>query len=228
MSNSDGTEYHSPDEGHDDPLVQDVRDPSSFEARRERVRNPEGTGSDSEDGDVPPLLDMRNAAQRREGEEGGSSRANLLPRVRHTLGSFLNARKEAIRANRVDVLTALMDLFSAHPDGITGGLGWGNQINLICEKIGVWFSNNGPCRQFRLITAERVRRRLKEVENIAKQMHSRHHSNDQTGAEQEDVPRWAQMWFAFFDVVLSTETRTQREARQRSEMRTNFRSKASA
>ena len=38
--NSDGTEYHSPDEGHDDPLVQDVRDPSLFEARPERLRNP--------------------------------------------------------------------------------------------------------------------------------------------------------------------------------------------
>ena len=61
--NSDGTEYHSSDELDDAPLVQDARDPSSFEARRERVRNPETSESESEDdnADLPVMPDMRKA-----------------------------------------------------------------------------------------------------------------------------------------------------------------------
>ena len=82
-----------------------------------------------------------------------------------------------------------MDLFSAHPDGITGSLGWGNRINFIRAQLHVWFSNDGPLCQFCLITAERMRGRLKEVEDFARKLHLRNHSNDQTGARQEDVPR---------------------------------------
>ena len=111
--NSDDTEYHSPDELDDAPLVQDVRDPSSFEARRERVRNPETSGSESEDdnAELTVMPDMRNVIQRREGKEGGPRRASIQPRRRpsgtagrdthrHSLGSFLNTRKDAIRTDR--------------------------------------------------------------------------------------------------------------------------------
>ena len=192
--NSDSTEYRSLDEGDDKPLVQDMRELLLFKARREQVRNQEA--SESEDGNVelPMMPDMRNVVQQREGEEGGPCRATLQPRRRpygttgrdtgrHSLGPFLNARKDAIRANHAAVLTALMNLLSAHQDGITGGLGRGNQINFLCGSLPLWFSNNGPLFKFRPITAGCMRGRFKEVEGLAKQMHIRNHSNGQTGVQ---------------------------------------------
>ena len=98
----------------------------------------------------------------------------------------------------------------------------------ISENIDMFFSADGPFQSFRPIGVERFRRNLKACEELARRMYHQDHSNDTTGAAQEDVPAWAQVFHRFFDEVSATETRHQRAACSRAVMQVNVRSLAGA
>ena len=49
------------------------------------------------------------------------------------------------------------------------------------------------------IVANRFQRHFAAAERLARTVYMRDHSNDQTGAEHEDVPQWARSFFTLFD-----------------------------
>ena len=98
----------------------------------------------------------------------------------------------------------------------------------ISENIDMFFSADGPFQSFRPIGVKCFRRNLKACEELARRMYHQDHSDDTTGAAQEDVPAWAQVFHRFFYEVSATETRHQRAARSRAVMQVNARSLAGA
>ena len=77
---------------------------------------------------------------------------------------------------------------------------------------------------FHTLTSNVLCLHIKIAQDLARVIYDQDHSNDPSGAEQEDIPSWARVFFQLFDAQLNSESIRQRTARTRIENRVNTRS----
>jgi len=145
-----------------------------------------------------------------------------------TLGDFLNRDKDDVRPTHLTPLTELLNLAVAHSDGVVGALGHNNRTKWIQDNTDFFFSRQGPLRAFKPVTAPVLARRIASVQTLARRFYDRHHSNDPSGANHEDLPRWVIIFRRLFVASDSQAAANQREARCRDDMRIAVRSLSGA
>ena len=104
----------------------------------------------------------------------------------------------------------------AHPDGIVGSLGHNNKKSWYIANLDRFFRpNEGPLSYFAPASYQVVQRHVSHAQALAKVYYTRDHSNDQSGANQEDVPEWAQAFYRLFeDSQITNSEATRNERRQ--------------
>ena len=154
------------------------------------------------------------AGGRGSGDGGGDA-----PRQsRRALGRFVDGH--AIRSSaHAAGLIGLLQLASAEPGGMYAALGQNNRTIWIGSKIDALFRADGPLGSFVSVSTQVLMRHLKEAETAAKVFYRRHHSNDQSGASQEDIPEWAEKFFPLFNEAESQSSNNAQAAAARSEQR---------
>lgn len=190
--------------------------------------------SSSSDGDSSSSLEVpspltRNVRRRTNSNVGGraptNDNNNGQARRRVQMGGFVNTEGTALRTpGHATALIGILQLAEGHPEGIAGALGHNNRSNWIRENITAFFANDGPCQAYDSVIPGTLIRHLSGAQRLAKSIYTRHHSNDQTGAGQEDVPEWARLFFWLFQVVENQETRNSQAAAACLERRTVSRS----
>ena len=108
---------------------------------------------------------------------------------------------------------------AGHVDGLVGSLGQGNRTGWFTNHINAFFADGGPLGEFQPVSADVLLRHMRNAQNTAQTMYHRDHSNEQTGASQEDVPEWVRQFFRLFEDMQNHETRTAQAARVRNERR---------
>jgi len=96
-------------------------------------------------------------------------------------------------------LIGILQIAGAHENGILGSLGHGHRTAWITQNRSAFFRVGGPLAAYNELSATVLMRHLGDAESEARAIFDRSHSNDPTGAEQEDVPRWAQNFFRLFE-----------------------------
>ena len=148
---------------------------------------------------------------------------------REMLGNrgFLNTEGSAIcHGARERALVALLEL-AANTDpvnGIVATFGHNRRTLWLTNNIETIFSANGPLCAFRPLTVQGLRRHIGKAEVLAKKIYSQDHSEDTTGAEQEDQPKWTDIFFDLFHATSTSERPSQRTARLRRGLRVMARS----
>ena len=211
-----------------------------------RMARDSSSDSDSEESGgipgpaLPPLRDRQPVeGLRPRGREGGRGRGGRAGRQgrgrggrggggrggngRQILGSFLNGDRTAVRPDRESALIALLDLARGADEqlGIVAALGHSNRVTWTSNNIRAFFQVDGPLGRFRPVGHDVLRRHLKAAETLAFEHYNRPHSNDRTGANQEDIPVWTR---GFFELFNSQMTRSQTSEHCRQTLRTMSRS----
>ena len=96
-------------------------------------------------------------------------------------------------------LIGILQIAGAHKNGILGSLGHGHRTAWITHNRSAFFRVGGPLAVYNELSATVLMRHLADAESEARAIFDRSHSNDPTGAEQEDVSRWAQHFFHLFE-----------------------------
>ena len=99
---------------------------------------------------------------------------------------------------RASALIRIIQIATAHPGGLIGSLGHGNRARWIENNRLVLFQAGGPLAAYNAISANVLQRDLADAEHEARSHYDRTHSNDRTGAEHEDIPRWVRSFFPLF------------------------------
>jgi hypothetical protein len=160
------------------------------------------------------------------------SRAPAPPRNRHAsesesnpaerpslqLGSFVDIDTGEIRSREHGrALRRLLRLAANAPGGILGALGHGNRTGWINDNIGAFFAEGGPFQAFNPVMPRYFLRQLGTVETRARGYYGRDHSNDATGSQHENIPRWARAFFPYFEAMTNRPTNNARTAAARRE-----------
>jgi hypothetical protein len=151
---------------------------------------------------------------------------------RIALASFISADGLHVRPGRREQsLLALLQLATSaghqaaastsnsSGSGIVLTLGHGNRTEWIRANLDMIFREHGPLGGFNPVRPERLCKWIKEAETCAKIYYSRDHSNDETGADQEDLPPWTEPFFSLFDAASNHEGPRARASRIRRERR---------
>ena len=96
-------------------------------------------------------------------------------------------------------LISILQLDGAHEDGLHGSLGHGHRTAWINQNKDAFFRAGGPLAGYNVLSSTVLMRHLADAEAEARAIYDRSHSNDPSGAEQEDVPEWAQRFFHLFE-----------------------------
>ena len=143
------------------------------------------------------------SVRRRLNDEDGSAPAPANNGGRRIqFGGFVrrnSARANEVHPDRVRELEGILQLASAHPDGIGGSLGHGNRSQWVTANIGAFFDPNGPLGRYTQVNVDTLMRHIRTAQEVARSIYTRDHSNDRTGADHEDVPNWARLFFGLFD-----------------------------
>ena len=137
--------------------------------------------------------------------------------------SFLNNDGSAVRPGRCKrALVALLDITAnTYPEqGVITTLGYYKRTAWVNANILTFFRDDGPLGGFRVFSVDVLRKHLSKAEALDKKIYVRGHSNDTTGADQEFQPAWTNVFFDLFHASANTETRGQRNSRQRRNLHT--------
>jgi hypothetical protein len=77
-------------------------------------------------------------------------------------------------------------------------LGHNQQTQWFNEHVDAFFQADGPLGMFNQVSPLVLFRHFSAASNQARALFDRRHSNDQSSAEHEDIPPWAQQFFRFF------------------------------
>ena len=166
----------------------------------------------------------------RQGGRGGSGSRNQRRRLnnpggRRVLGEFVNSeRREASSHAHAMALVGILQTASGHADGMIGALGHGRRQNWLQANLNAFFADDGPLSAFKKISAKTLMRRFGQAENLARSLYRQDHSNDQTGADHEDIPSWVRQFFLYFDAMENQPTASQAAASARQDRRSVSRS----
>jgi hypothetical protein len=103
------------------------------------------------------------------------------PRRRAPLGPFVftsNGRTGIRSTNHATGLIGILQLASAHPNGLIGTLGNNNWQSWFQENIDAIFQSDGPLGIFNQILPLFLARHFSTASNQAKELYDRHHSNN--------------------------------------------------
>jgi hypothetical protein len=92
-------------------------------------------------------------------------------------------------------LISILQLAGAHEDGLHGSLGHGHRTAWINQNKDACFRAGGPLAGYNVLSSTVLMRHLADAEAEARAIYDCSHSNDTSGAKQEDVPEWAQAIF---------------------------------
>lgn len=121
------------------------------------------------------------------------------PQQRIPLGSFLNQAETEIRsADHATALIGLIQLGAGHEDGISGAFGHNNRSAWFRANTEALFREDGPLGRYVAVSARVLMRHVGRAQLLARSIYDRDHSNEQSGAGQEDVPEWARRFFEVF------------------------------
>jgi len=131
----------------------------------------------------------------------------------------LDDAKRSIRSpGHAAALIGILQLASGyHNGGIVGAIGHNNRQLWFNENIDVLFDAGGPLENYQPISAKVLIRHFRIAQTLARSHYDRDHSNDPTGAEQENIPRWAREFFRFFEATRNASNPTAQAARAREE-----------
>jgi hypothetical protein len=147
--------------------------------------------------------------------------SNALRR-RSALGPFVfasNGRTGIRSANHAAGLIGLLQLASAHPNGLIGTLGHNNWTTWFQENIDAIFQANGPLGMFKQISPMVLAQHFSTASNPAKEIYNCHHSNNQSSAAHKDVPPWAQQIFHLFEAQQNMPSASAKASASRSKRR---------
>ena len=112
-------------------------------------------------------------------------------RRRSALGGFVftnNGRSGIRSANHAAGIIGLLQLAGAHPSGWEGTLGHNQRTQWFNENVDAFFQADGPLGVFNRVSPLVLLRHFSAAQNQARAFFDRRHSNDQSGAEHEDMP----------------------------------------
>ena len=108
---------------------------------------------------------------------------------------------------------------AGHFDGLVGSLGFSNRASRFREGIDGFFANRGSLGGFVPVGEGILQRHMHKTQDTVQMMYDCDHSNNQTCANQEDVPGRAYLFFRLFEEIQNQETRTAHAARVQNERR---------
>ena len=136
------------------------------------------------------------------------------------LGSFLNPAETAIRSSdHATALIGLIQLGAGHEDGIAGAFGHNNRSNWFRTNTDALFREDGPLGRYVPVSARVLMRHVGRAQILARSLYDRDHSNEPSGAGQEDVPEWARRFFEVFQAQENQIPANAQAAAARSERR---------
>ncbi len=100
-----------------------------------------------------------------------------------------------------------------------GTLGFNNCQSWFQQNIDAIFQLDGPLGMFYAISPLVLARHFSTASNQAKEIYDCHHSNNQSGANHEDVPPWVQQFFHLFEAQQNMPSASAQAAESRSERR---------
>ncbi len=145
----------------------------------------------------------------------------LCPQRRVQLGSFLNRAQIEIRSsNHATNLIGLLELGRGHPNGINGAFGHNNRLSWFRSNIDALFCKDGPLGSYVPITSNVLVCHVGRAQLLARFIYDGDHSNEQSGAAHEDVPKWARPFPHLFQAMenqitnnaVAAETRNERQS----------------
>ena len=86
-----------------------------------------------------------------------------------------------------------------HENGLLGSLGHGHTTAWINQNWSALLQVGGPLHAYHELSATVLMRHLSDAESKARAIYDCSHSNNPTGAANEDVPQWAQQFFWLFE-----------------------------
>ena len=139
-------------------------------------------------------------ASQQSGNRAAPRASNILsPQQRIPLGSFLNQGETEIRsADHATALIGLIQLGAGHEDGISGAFGHNNRSAWFRANTEALFREDGPLGRYVAVSARVLMRHVGRAQILARSIYDRDHSNEQSGAGQEDIPEWARQFFEVF------------------------------
>ena len=154
--------------------------------------------------DVAPSTDT--TAPLADVEDGPDEEANLwndeegTGRIALGQTGFLDKSGTTVRpGRRENALVALLQYAgSTNVNGLAEALGHGRRTKWFYEHHKTLFKLEGPLGGIKPQSPETLMRAVSRTEAPSKVIFDRQHSNDLTGAEMEDIPRWAKAWFPYF------------------------------
>lgn len=141
---------------------------------------------------------------------------------RSALGGFVftsNGRSGIRSANHAAGIIGLLQLAGAHPSGWEGTLGHNQRTQWFNENVDAFFQADGPLGVFNQVSPLVLLRHFSAAQNQARALFDRRHSNDQSGADNEDIPPWAQQFFRVFESQQNLPSASAQAAAIRSERR---------
>jgi hypothetical protein len=162
--------------------------------------------------DIPPL---GRQSQQQCQERSSSSPSNTTTNSTHSpatdgvsdvarrrvpLGPFVyttNGRTGIRSTNHANGLIGILQIAGA--SGLIGTLGYNNGQTWFQVNVDAIFQSDGPLGMFNQVSHLVLAWNFSMASTQAKEIHDHLHSNDQSGAAQEDVPPWAQQFFCLFE-----------------------------
>ena len=187
------------------------RDETRRAARAARVAAFEYSDASDDNQDGPHVARQRQGPRR-----------NTAPLL---FSGFLNDNKTAIRsASLATALVSILQNADGHLDGIVGALGHGKRTSWIRDNYKTFFQPDGPLSTYKCPAQRRFASFLKEAEDLAKSHYYQDHSNEETGAGNENVPNWTRLFFRLFEAQQNQRTSNNRTLAARSRMTSIVRS----
>ena len=118
------------------------------------------------------------------------------------LGGFVftsNGRSGIWSENHAAGIIGLIQLAGAHPSRWEGTLGHNQRTQWFNENVDAFFQADGPLGMFNRVSPLVLFQHFLAASNQARALFDRRHSNNQSGAEHEDIPPWAQQFFRFLN-----------------------------
>ena len=145
-----------------------------------------------------------------------------VARRRTALGAFVftnNGRSGIRSASHAAGIIGLLQLAGAHPSGWEGTLGHNQRTQWFNENVDAFFQADGPLGVFNRVSPLVLLRHFSAAQNQARALFDRRHSNDQSGAQHEDIPPWAQQFFRLFESQQNLPSASAQAAEIRNERR---------
>lgn len=162
----------------------------------------------------------RNPNANRGGPANADDNNTGRARPRTQLGGFVATNGTELRSpGHATGLTGILQLGSAHQDGIIGAFGHNNKTRWFLDNIDAIFADDGPLRAYLRINARTLMRHFSEAQQLARSIYTQDHSNEPTGRGHEDIPQWTALFFRLFEAMQNQETSNSRAAAAREENR---------